>query len=140
MMPMRPHRSPGRAGSALIELMAALFVLTAGLLASVELYHFGIDKLRAARESAVAVTVLQDQIERLRARPFAELADTPAGPFLGDAPLPDDLPNAHATLEIAPYPASTPIRKVTASIAWTGENGRTIRKELTTLVAAEEAP
>lgn len=128
-------------GFSLIELLAALAVLTIGLLGSVQLYHFGLDRMRTARESAAAVRAVRNEMEWLRAQPFAALDATPKDAFAaGDADL-AGLLNAKPRVTVEPYPgAETRLRKVTVALAWTGENGRTVTKSFDTLIAAKEAP
>lgn len=129
-----------QAGASLIELVAALGVLTIGLLGGVSVFYYGMDKLKAVDEGRTAVSMARNEIEYLRSRPFEGLADAQDAPFHDDAAL-NGLPNARGTVSISGYPGREDrLKQVTATVAWTGENGRTIRKSLTTLMAGRGAP
>ncbi len=127
------------AGFSLIELIAALFVLSVGLLGTIQAYHFGMDKMRTMREASVASRAVQDQIESLRSKPFTALTDQDHGRFSDPAPDLDGLVNATPTLTIRPYsdPALR-LKEVRASIRWTGDNGRTMERSATTFIVDKE--
>lgn len=129
------------AGFSLVELMAALAVLTIGLLGSVSLYYFGMDKMKAARETSTAMRAARNEIEYWRAQPFDSLrAGSRDVLAAGERDL-ADLPNARAAVTIDDEPAAPGrLKRVSVSIAWTGENGRTVRKGAATLIAARVAP
>lgn len=124
----------------LVELVGALGVLSVGMLGAMAMYDFGLDKLRAADEARAAASVAADEIEYLRSLPFDRLAATDAAPF-HDPAATAGLLNAQAVVRIEDYPgAEGRLKQVTASVAWTGEYGRTVRKSVTTLIARKEAP
>ena len=158
------RRRAARGGFTLLELMAALSVLTVGLLGAVQSYHFGLDKIRAMRESAIARGAVQNEIETLRALPFNQLADRENAPFASLAPdlsfrpegeIPSTtgispsgrndkcgilkpLVRATPSLTIRTRPEGA-LKEVDASIRWRGDNGRWIEKRLTTLIADKES-
>lgn len=126
-------------GFSLIELVAALFVLSVGLLGVVQSYHYGIDKIRTLREASVAARAVQDQIEALRTMPFAKLTDRDKAALVDPAPDLSQLVNATPTLTIRPYSGSAlRLKEVEVSIRWTGDNGRTMKRSATTLIADKE--
>ena len=133
----RFDKPPG--GFSLIELITALAVLSVGLLGTIQAYHFGLDKVRSMRETSVASRAVQDQIEALRSKPFAALADQDHGRFAGPAPDLEGLVNATPTLTIRPYsdPALC-LKEVRASVRWTGDGGRTMERSATTLIVDKE--
>ena len=71
-------------------------------------------------------------------RTFGQLANAPAAPFHDSAGL-DGLLNARAVVTVEDYPSASGLKQVTASVAWTGEHGRTIWKSITTLIGDKEA-
>jgi len=140
-----PRTIRNQHGFSLIELVAALSVLSVGLLGVVQSYHYGIDKIRTLREASTSTRAVQDQIEALRSMPFAALTDRDKAPLVDPAPDLSQLVNATPTLTIRPYSgsgrASTPalrLKEVEVSIRWTGDNGRTMKRSATTLIADKE--
>jgi len=131
-----PH---SQSGYSLIELVAALSVFTVGLLGTVQTYHFGVDKIRTMRESAIAVRVVQNEVEALRAMPYAALTDRADAPLATQAPDLDQLVHATPAVTIRPYAdGALPVKEVTVAVRWSGDNGRTMRKAVTTLIADKD--
>jgi Tfp pilus assembly protein PilV len=125
-----------RAGTTLIELVAALFVITIGLFGVIEMYHFGINKIHALNEYKIAMRAVQNEIETLRALPFSELRNTDDGEFRSDTPEVATLVNATPAVTITDYAeGEKQLKHVEVSVKWTGEHGRTIEKRVTTLIA-----
>ena len=123
-------------GFTLIELMAALFVLTFGMFGVVQMYDFGLDKILMLRESATATRLVRNEIEMLRGRPFAELTDRENAPFAGPTPGLEDLVNGTPAVTIRPYgDPGLGLKEVTVSLRWTGDNARTMERTTTTLIA-----
>lgn len=126
-------------GYSLVELITAIAVLSVGLLGFVQTYHFGLDKMRTLREASLASRVVQDQIEHLRGKPFDALPIQDHGVFSGPVPNLKELVNATPTLTIRPYsdPALR-LKEICVSVRWTGDNGRTMERSATTLIADRE--
>jgi len=125
-----------QSGISLIELTTALFVLTVGMFGVIQMYHFGLNKMHALNETKIAVHALQNEIETLRSLPFSELRNTNEGSFVSDTPALSRLVDAKPRVTIADYgDPSKRLKHVTVSIRWVGENGRTIQKTVTTLIA-----
>jgi len=125
-----------QSGMSLIELTAALFVLTVGMFGVIQMYHFGLNKMHALNETTVAMHAIQNEIETLRSLPFPELHNTDKGSFVSETPELSRLVNAKPNVTITDYAeASKRLKHITVSITWTGENGRTIQKSVTTLIA-----
>jgi len=123
-------------GFTLLELACALFILTGGLFGVITMYHFGISKTRAINEYAIAMRAIENEVETLRAHPFSELADVEGGPFITEPNELDMLVNARPTVTVRDdFEGLSGLKRVIVTIAWTGENGRTIRKSITTLIA-----
>ena len=128
-------------GYSLVELIAALFVLTVGLLGTIQVYHFGLDRIRTMREGAMASRMVQNEIETLRARPFSELDHGENARFISGNPDAEVLVNATPSVTIRPYGSpNLRLKEVCVSLRWTGEHGRTLERAVTTLIADKEAP
>ena len=129
-----------KAGFSLVELMAALFVLSVGLFGAVQSYNVGLDKIRVLREECLAARIVQNEVETLRALPFAQLADREKAPFVSK---PSGLVLLHnAAPAVTVHPHADPglaLKEVSVSLRWTGEHGRTMEKAVTTLIA-DRAP
>jgi hypothetical protein len=111
-------------GVSYLELVAALFVLSVGLMAAFQTFHFVLTKTRTIKEDAVAMRVMENEIETLRALPFSQLHDAAAG-LRSEAPELDQLKDARTTVQISPYPAiPNYLKQVEISVQWTGDNGR----------------
>ena len=122
----------GSAGFTLLELSCAIFILTIGVFGVIEMFYFGLNKVRALSEADVAMRAVQNEVEVLRGVPFAELGIETTG-FRSVTPETERLMNA--TPEVRIEDAGTALKKVVVSIAWTGENGRRVEKGVTTLIA-----
>ena len=124
-----------QSGVTLIELTAALFVLMVGMFGVIQMYHFGLGKMHALNESAVAMRAIQNEVETLRSLPFSQLRNTDSGHFASETPALSKLMNATRSVRINDFPQGPEgLKEVTVSIKWTGENGRTIEKNVTTLI------
>jgi len=125
-----------RYGYSLIELLAAIFILSTGLMGVIQTYHAGLERIRTLREYAVARQAVQNEVETLRALPFDALADRENAPFVSSPLSLNKLVNAAPAVTINPG-ADPALRLKTVSVAirWTGENGRTLREGVVTLIA-----
>ena len=122
-------------GVTLIELTAALFVLIVGMFGVIQMYHYGLGKMHALNESAVAMEAVQNEIETLRSLPFSQLRNTDSGRFVSETPALSSLVNATPSVTIKDCGGEPKgLKEVTVSVRWTGENGRTIEKKVTTLI------
>jgi len=128
------------AGVSLLEILAALFVFSIGLLGSLKMYDVMLDKVRAMRENDIAVCALQNEMETLRAMPFEALAERTGAPFVSHTPDIEQLVQVLPTVDVRPYgqPALA-LKEVHISVRWRGDNGRVIEKTLSTLIGKKEA-
>ena len=125
-----------KAGFSLMEITCALFVITVGVFGALQMYSLALEKTRAVNEYAIAASVLQNEMETLRALPFEQLADGDTLPFRSATPAVEKLVKAKTSVAVRDRSEGTPgLKEVRVSVAWTGDQGRRIEKTLTTLIA-----
>lgn len=130
------RRGGGRkAGMSLLEMSCALFIVTMGLFGVIQMYMTGISNMKTLSEKQVAMRAAENEIETLRALPFAELVPGAALPLRAATAGTEKLHNLSGTVDIAAPDGAPDLREVHVCIEWTGEHGRRIRQELTTLIA-----
>ena len=123
-------------GASLLELTCALFLVTVGAFGALHMYLIGIDKAKGVQEYEIAMQALNNEIESLRAVDFEELKAGTGLPFLSDTPALDRLVNVERNTVIVDKAEETRgLKQVRVRIRWTGEYGRRIEKNLTTLIA-----
>ena len=123
-------------GFTLLELVAALFVVSLGLFGVIQLLHFGVANTHALNEAKLATRAVQNEIETLRALPYSALRNVEGGPFVSEPAELAPMVNVKPRLTIQDYDeGAPPLKHVTATVSWTGEHGRRIEKTLTTLIA-----
>lgn len=132
-----PHKSP-RGGFSLLEMTAAIFILCFGVMGIMTTYHFGMEKIRTLREAAIVTQAVQNEIETLRALPFDQLHDGQQAALHGTTAGMEDLVNVTPLVSIKPHGEGLQLKEVSVSVRWTGDNGRTIEKAATTLIADKE--
>ena len=125
-------RVNGREGFSLIEITTALFVLIVGLFGVFQLFHFGIGKMRVIDESAIAQQAVQNELETLRAIPYAQLEDGARG-FAAQDPALQSLVHAEGTITIASAEISG-LKRVDIALRWVTQNGRVAERSVTTLI------
>ncbi|MCC6154634.1 MAG: hypothetical protein IT367_12785 [Candidatus Hydrogenedentes bacterium] len=125
-------RASAREGFSLIEITAALFILIVGLFGVFQLFHFGLGKLRVIDESAIAQQAVQNELETLRAMPFAQLQDGEHA-FVTQDPALDSLVKANGTITIASAEISG-LKRVDIALRWVTQNGRVAERSVTTLI------
>ncbi len=124
-----------RAGVSLVELMCALFVITAGIMGSMQMYMIAMDKTRAVQEAAIAVQALLNETETLRALPFKDIV---AGDhvFQSDTPEVERLKDAVCRVRVTNRgEQGVALKELDVGIRWRGEHGRLIEKRIVTLIA-----
>lgn len=130
-------RRRSRAGMAILEIIAALVVLTIGLFGAVHLYLFGMDRMRTMGEIDQAMRAVNNEMEHLRALSWDELPARNGAAFVHAERDLIDLSNAVSSVTVRDDP-SIPglLREATVTVTWTAEHGRTITKSATTLLSA----
>ena len=142
---LRPPQSPPRfrgdmlqgglcSGFALVELIAALFVLSAGIFGTITLYHAGMDRMRAQQQEQMAMSVLQYEMESVRTMDAADLDawsnDETAPPGL------ELLENAEIERRVSARNGD--LYEIQAVLRWRGVGGRLMERSLTTLAYGRE--
>lgn len=123
-------------GFSLLELSAALFVMTVGVSGMMYGFYTGLEKTRAIQETTIAVRAIQNEVEFLRAVPFEALEAGDRDGFLSQTPESARLVNAERRVSVRnAHELGPALKEVTVTLAWTGEHGRRISKSLTTLFA-----
>lgn len=122
-----------RGGFILVELVAALFVFTIGVLGTIATYHYGVDRIREMRNSAAAMRAIQNEVEVLRATPLGQLEDRENAPFVTESMELDKLVNVAPTLTIRSCDGLA-LKEVGVRVRWTGGYGRKVSRSVTTLI------
>lgn len=131
---LRPARLTDAEGTTHLELLAAIFVISVGLFGVFQLFRFCLDRTTAINEANTAVRAIQNEIETLRATPFEQLVPGERE-FQSRTPELDRLAHVSARVIIRAVPEHVDsLRRVSADIAWSGENGRRIQKSMTTII------
>lgn len=133
------HGLKANEGFSLIELTAAIFVASIVIFGTVKMYSFGLDKVRSTVESGIALRAIQNEIETLRSMPFDALEPIEDGAFVSKT---DELDRLHmhvVRLTIRPR-AEVPgdLYEVKAGVSWIGDNGRSIEKQVWTMIARKD--
>jgi hypothetical protein len=112
-------------GFTLVEAAAALFILMTGVLTSVQLYHFGLNQVRAINERAAAREVVQNELEWWSAQPFGALNEGgPTGFAISDAEN-AGLAEPRAEVFVRAMPGrETVLKEVEVVLRWLNERGR----------------
>lgn len=121
-------------GFALIELIAALFVLSVGVFGTLTLYYTGMERMRAQQQELMATAVLHYEMESVQAMDAADLeawsnAET-------EPPGMHDLEDAEIERRVSERDGE--LFEVRAVLRWRGAGGRLMERSLTTLVYAGE--
>jgi len=123
-------------GFTLLEVCVALAILTVGMIGVIQMYFFGLDKLRTVNEAAIARTLVQNEIEYLRALPFSELKNGYFESFTSQSLKDAGLLNAVGSVSVRDVPGfEGRLKEVQVALRWTGEYGRVIEQQATTLIA-----
>ena len=126
-------------GASYLELTASLFILSVGILGSFQLFHFTMDRMRVVKEDGIAVRAVQNEIEWLRSRSFAEVA-LGDGPFTSSTPETAQLVNVQSSVKVDLFSSVRPdLKRVEATLTWRGDQGRTVTRTVVTLLADKRA-
>ncbi len=115
---MLAHARRAVAGFTLIEVLAALLILTLVILTSLTVFTDRAKRLRDAGEMALAWQALANEAEARRRQPVQELASGPAIPFLTDPSSSGALEDAVGTVTVEE--AEPNLRALSLRIEWRG--------------------
>jgi len=114
--------------------MSALLALTIaliGLTVAVEIIVAGSKAVRSNRQLLLASSILESEVERLRAVPGDAVPVVDRLPL--HPPTLDALPQAQCLLQVTPY-QTAPLKRVRVTVTWQPPNGPERTRSLTTLV------
>ena len=136
MVPETPKLTlRGKQGFSLLELTAALSLLTLGVSGTIQMYFFSVAKTQAIQEGTIAFRAATNEVEALRGQPFSELEPVAERPFVTNTPELVTLHQAHSTVQILDRSSEgVALREIAARVTWVGEHGRRIEKRVTTLM------
>lgn len=122
-------------GETLLELTAAMFVITVGLFGILQIHLQALDNARTLNAHNLAFECVQQELEAWRAAPFDELTAGEHG-FRTAAPALTELYGAEGGVTITiPEGAPPDLVEVRMVLRWIDEHGRRIEKELTAHIA-----
>ncbi len=127
-------------GVSLLEAMAALFVLSVGLMGLMQMFVVAMDTTKEVYEQDVAARAIQNELETLRAQGWIDgSADNDDTPFVSVTPELQRLFNAKGSVQVRPYAENdAALREITLRVVWTSRHGRRVEKKATTLMRAKE--
>lgn len=121
-------------GAVLVEMMCAIFIITVGVFGALQMYSLALGGAKAVNEYGIAGRALTNEIETLRVLPFERL-ENGRHPFQSKTPDLKRLVRNSTSVEIADYPGTPDLKSIKTVVRWTGEHGRIIEKQLSTLIA-----
>ena len=132
---MNQMRRQKRAGFATLEVVCALGIFAVMGFGSFQMYFFGIDRLKVSGERTIAVRALENEYERLRAVPMAELRELNDTQFILEMPELARLDRTKTAVSVEPFESRGDVQQVTLTVSWFSRGGRVITEELTGLRA-----
>jgi len=116
----------------------ALGVIVVTIFGVLTLYDRGMDRGRELNARSIAIRAVENEIETLRAMPFADLSPRTDAPFVSETPAVALLVDPEPRLTIAPA-GRDGLVEVTAALRYRA-GGRATEKAVTTLIARKGAP
>ena len=118
-------------GSSLIEVMVAVYVLVVALLGTLLAFINGSIYMAEVKQRSIAAQALTEEIEEIRGMSYSTITSLSSSfSTAGFSYLKD--PTGTLTID-NPF-SDSDIRRVTASVAWTTPQGRSLSMELSTYV------
>lgn len=128
-------------GATLLEIICSLTLLSLGVFASMQVFHQSAQHTLFLAQEQRALRILENEIERLRALPFAELPVAEEIPLRAGAEELAPLAEARGSVTISDAPAVPGLHEVRVELSWRGPQARRISRSLSTQIAeAEEVP
>jgi len=112
-----------RRGMTLLELAVAGALLGTLLVVCLQLLAATAAQRRAADQRQLAVLEVENAMERLAARPWAELTPQAAAPQLSPS-VRNRLPGAEWKIEVTPSPAEPLAKRIAVSLRWQDHAGQ----------------
>jgi len=122
-------------GATLLEVIASLTLLSFGVFASMQVFHQSAQHALFLAQEQRALRILENEIERLRALPFAELHVAEARGLLAAAEELAPLMEAQGSVAISDSEEVPGLRAVRVEVSWRGPQARRISRSLSTLIA-----
>ncbi len=136
-MNRRPQHS--KRGVYLLEVTAAMAVLSIGIMGTLQLFHVGIKAMQTAEEGQIAMRAIENELETLRAMPSSLHHDTMEQAFISNTPEIDWLHGARSVVTTEPGPEKT-LAEVRVRIDWIGDKGRVMHREVIALIPKRSEP
>lgn len=135
MVTMRAYRlRTGTLGMSMLELTAALFVFSVGMMGAFQTFHYTLSRMRVLKEDGIAMRAIQNEMETLRGTDFSLLA-TGTHEFAERSPGLEQLADVTATVELRPFNlGDSGLLVAEVVVRWTGDQGRAMEKSAATLV------
>ncbi len=129
-------RRTANAGFTLLELTCAIFIISVAGFGAIQLYSLGMDKIVELHEGDVALEILRNEVELLRARPFDALESTDS--FSTQTEALEALHDATINVDVAATDVPG-LKAIQVSLRWRSLHGRWIDRSLSTLIADKGA-
>lgn len=125
-------------GMSMLEMTAALFVFSVGLMAAFQTFHYTLARMRVLKENAIATRAIQNEIEAIRGG--ARISLTPGELDFTDSGADlDHLKDAKATINVRPYEGGMQgLFVLEARVEWIGDQARPMENSVTTLMRNRE--
>ncbi len=117
-------------GYSLLELTTAIALMVTVFFGAIQVFHSGVDTVKAVHEREIALRAARNEIETRRAQPQSEGV---ALSFLSVTPELARLARAEAVVDVGPSPVAS-LKTIAARIEWRTQNGRKAHVELTAVV------
>ena len=131
----RDLRIKNKLGFTLVEVVAAVCVMTLVIMTSITTLEYGIRAIDNARYTTLAGQILQSQMEKVRLLTWTQLTDTTSGPVAFTTFTTDLAASTSTSAQLsrftctqsivaAPSPFDATMKDITLTAAWKGSDGR----------------
>ncbi len=120
-------------GATVFEVVAALFVVTTGILAVLRIYDVSAERLRTSSENEIALRAMQNELEHVWAFPES-VPESGEHVFASHTPELSELYLQHSVLRISPHPKFPGLLGVSAEVSWIAESGRRVDRSIATVI------
>lgn len=135
-MTSRHHKKrSNKRGAIMLELIAALGVLSISGLGMYEIYHVGIRHIQVSQERAIASRYLENAWEQFQQTPLDAMADGMLDTTALSPAEHEMLSEVSTQVEVYPYADSTSAQQITITIEWDSRAGRHLTESVTSVRA-----